>query len=293
MWDAFTHLCDTGPSTSLSVLRSTLLTGTGVAIKTSNIFKPSSNLLAPTSEPSSSRSPSSNIPDTSSRRIPGDYRSNQTRTMTLSNADPFSTSTRHNLQLHSEESKPFLRPTKIPHDLPPKDMANSGVSTGRKISGVANIASIAQDPSLRTARDDRSGMSAYTIPKAPQPSTRKSRTLGMESVGVHTRIQQTLTRKDRDPQLIGRDRASEDSRTSALVVDHKRLTSRQFARQSQESSGDAVGTRRSVRLMSQFRPSNIADLSNKGNDREIRIPKAPKSKTSWQELDLNCYTSRK
>lgn len=278
MWDAFTHLCDTGYSTSLSIVRSTLLTCLGVAIKTSNIFKPSSNILAPTSEPLSSRSPSSNIPDTSSRRIPGDYRSNQTRTMTLSNADPFSTSTRHNLQLHSEESKPFLGPTKIPHDLPPKDMANSGVGTGPKISGVADITSIAQDPGLRAARDDRSGMSAYTIPKAPQPSTRKSRALGMESVGVHTRIQQSLTRKGRDSQLIGRDRASEVSGSSALVVGHKRLTSGQFARQSQESSGDAVGTRRSVRLMSQFRPSNISNLSNKGNDREFRIPKAPSLK---------------
>ncbi|KAF7855413.1 hypothetical protein EAF04_010156 [Stromatinia cepivora] len=105
----------------------------------------------------------------------------------------------------------------------------------------------------------------------------------MESIGVHTRIQQTLTRKGGDSHLIERDRASgsrpEDSGSSALVVGQKRSTSGQFVHsRSQESSSDTVGMRRSVRLMSQFRASNISNLSNKGNDRDFKIPKAPSLK---------------
>ena len=132
------------------------------------------------------RSPSSNNPDTSSRGILGDFGSNQTRTKTSSNADPFSTSTRHNLQFNFEESKPFLGPTKVRHDVFSKGITNSGAGTGPKISGAANTASITQNPGLRTARDDRSAMLAYTNPKPPKPLTTKSRTLGMESIGVHT-----------------------------------------------------------------------------------------------------------
>ncbi|KAH9212295.1 hypothetical protein DL95DRAFT_436832 [Leptodontidium sp. 2 PMI_412] len=239
MWDAFIHLCDTG-----------------AAIEISNIFKPPPNLLGSNPDPSSS---SSNVPDTSSRSIPGSYRSNQTRAKPLSTADPFGTSTRHKFQLNSELSKPFLEPTKIPHGLHFKNIT----------SGDAD-APIAQDIGLRTVRDDRSGMSTDAFSRATKTSTRKSRNLGTESIGVHSRTQQILTRKARDLEGPG---------TSASAVGYKRTTSGQFAHgQIQESSGDAVGTRRSVRLMSQFRPSNISSLGSKGNDREFRIPNAPSLK---------------
>lgn len=262
MWDAFTYLCDIG-----------------VTIRIPNIFNPSPNMLASTSEPSSSGSPFSNIPNTSSRGNPGDHRSNQSRTKTLSNADPLSTSTRHNLQSSTGEPKLFLRPMKVP-DMPSKDRTNGGIGTGHKISGGADAVSVSQELDLRTARDDRGGISACIIPGAPK---QKNRSLEVELIGVQARLHQAFTKKGREPRPIRRDRASEalpqDSGSSALVVDRERPTSALFTHgQSQEMSGGAVGTRRSARLKSQFRSSNISSLSNTGNDREFRVPKAPSLK---------------
>lgn len=47
---------------------------------------------------------------------------------------------------------------------------------------------------LRIARDDKSGMSSLALSGATKLSTRKSRNLGMKSIGTHTQTQQILTR---------------------------------------------------------------------------------------------------